>query len=69
MDLRDFESKETDPTQRGSGPGRRSDLAAAERRKPWLSSFGKLRSLHSETIRINRIIDQEFGQIEDEDWK
>ena len=35
--------------------------------KPWLTMFGKLRSLHVETVRIERIIEQEFGQIEPED--
>jgi len=37
--------------------------------KPWMKTFGKLRHLHKETARINRIIGQEFGQIEPEDWK
>ncbi len=37
--------------------------------KPWMKTFGKLRRLHSETARINRIIEEEFGQIEPEDWK
>ena len=35
--------------------------------KPWMKSFGKLRHLHKETERINRIIEEEFEQIEDED--
>jgi hypothetical protein len=37
--------------------------------KPWLKSFGKLRGLHKETERINRIIEAEFGRIEPEDWR
>jgi hypothetical protein len=37
--------------------------------KPWMKTFGQLRHLHKETVRINQIIDQEFGQIESEDWK
>jgi hypothetical protein len=37
--------------------------------KPWLKTFGKLRGLHKETARINRIIQAEFGQIEPEDWR
>lgn len=37
--------------------------------KPWMKSFGKLRQLGEETARINRIIDEEFEQIEPEDWK
>jgi hypothetical protein len=35
--------------------------------KPWMKTFGKLRHLHKETVRINRIIEQEFDQIEAED--
>ena len=34
---------------------------------PWLKSFGALRSLHAETVRINAIIENEFGQIEPAD--
>ena len=37
--------------------------------KPWMKTFGKLRSLRKETARINRIIEEEFGQIEPEAWK
>ena len=35
--------------------------------KPWMSTFGRLRSLHNETSRIDRIIEREFGQLEPED--
>lgn len=35
--------------------------------KPWMKTFGKLRHLHKETVRINRIIKREFDQIETED--
>jgi len=35
--------------------------------KPWMTAFGKLRRLRSETAKINRIIEQEFEQIEAED--
>ncbi len=35
--------------------------------KPWMKTFGKLRHLHRETARINRIIAEEFDQIETED--
>jgi hypothetical protein len=37
------------------------------RNKPWMSTFGKLRHLHKETTKIERIIEAEFGQIESED--
>jgi hypothetical protein len=35
--------------------------------KPWMKTFGKLRHMHKETVRINRIIKQEFDRIETED--
>jgi hypothetical protein len=35
--------------------------------KPWMNTFGKLRHLHKETARINRIIEEEFDQVETED--
>ncbi len=44
-------------------------LMAGAREKPWMQGFGKLRSLHKETVRLNRIIEREFGRIEPEDWK
>jgi hypothetical protein len=37
--------------------------------KPWLTSFGKLRSLRSETARIDQVIKEEFGRIETEGWR
>jgi hypothetical protein len=37
--------------------------------KPWMASFGKLRNLKAETVRVNRIVEQEFGQIDPEDWR
>ena len=40
----------------------------ARKAKPWMKGFGELRHLHEETMRINRIIEEEFGQIEPEDW-
>jgi hypothetical protein len=43
--------------------------AGAREDKPWMKSFDKLRSLHKETARINRIIESEFGQIDPEDWR
>ena len=38
--------------------------AGTRQDKPWLKSFGKLRGLHKETTRIDRIILAEFGRIE-----
>jgi hypothetical protein len=37
--------------------------------KPWLKTFGKLRDLRKETARIDRIIQEEFGRIEPEEWR
>ena len=37
--------------------------------KPWLKTFGKLRRLRQETAHVSRIIEEEFGRIEPEDWQ
>lgn len=42
--------------------------SSAREEKPWLKSFGKLRSLRAETARINRIIEEKFERIVPEDW-
>jgi hypothetical protein len=44
-------------------------LASADKAadKPWMAAFGKLRRLRKETARINRRIEEEFGQVEGED--
>ena len=36
-------------------------------RTPWMTSFGKLKSLRRETARIDRAIISEFDQVEPED--
>ncbi len=40
-----------------------SDKAAD---KPWMAAFGKLRRLRKETARINRLMEEEFEQVEAE---
>jgi hypothetical protein len=35
--------------------------------KPWMAGFGELRHLRKETARINRLIEEEFEQVEAED--
>ena len=35
--------------------------------KPWMKHFGGLRHLHEENLRIDKLIEEEFGQIEPED--
>ncbi len=37
--------------------------------KPWMQHMGKLKHLHKETERINRIIEEAFEQIDPEMWK
>jgi hypothetical protein len=37
--------------------------------RPWLRSFGHLSALRSETARIDKIINREFGQIQPEDLR
>lgn len=43
------------------------DTARKSADKPWMTAFGKLKHLRKETARINRIIEEEFEQIEPED--
>jgi hypothetical protein len=37
--------------------------------KPWMKMAGGLRHLHKETVRIQKLIDDEFGRIEPEEWE
>lgn len=37
------------------------------RGKPWLECAGELAHLHEETKRIERVIEEEFGEVEPED--
>jgi hypothetical protein len=43
-----------------------SDTASAAEPR-WMAGFGKLRHLHKETVRIQRVIDSEFEAVEPED--
>jgi hypothetical protein len=36
---------------------------------PWLKAFGGLRDLHRENLRLERIVAEEFGRIDDEEWR
>ena len=42
-------------------------IPASPQDKPWMRGFGALRHLHKETVRIQRLIDEEFEKIEPED--
>lgn len=35
---------------------------------PWMAAFGMLRHLRRETAKINRSIEEEFEQVDSEDW-
>lgn len=49
------------------------DKLAADAGRPiateplWMQGFGKLKHLHKETVRVQSVIDEEFGVIEPED--
>jgi hypothetical protein len=51
--------------QRGAGDSLRNKPSAPA----WMSAFGGLRQLHKETKRINQILEQEFEQIEEDEWR
>jgi hypothetical protein len=36
--------------------------------KPWMKTIGGLKHLHKENVRIQKLIDEEFGKIEPEEW-
>ncbi|HEY2663209.1 MAG TPA: hypothetical protein VGI47_02620 [Candidatus Binataceae bacterium] len=43
------------------------EIPVSSQDKPWMRGFGGLRHLHKETVRIQRLIDEEFEKIEPED--
>ena len=48
------------------------DKLAAEAQgggKPWLKHMGKLKHLHKETLRINRLIEEDSEKIDPEMWR
>ncbi len=48
-----------DRLQRGAGSAAR----------PWEALFGALKDLHRENRRIERVIEAEFGTIDEEEWR
>lgn len=44
-------------------------LAAKTGEKPWVKHMGKLKHLHRETERINRLIEEDFEKIDVEMWR
>jgi len=49
----------------------RDKLAAKSKssEKPWTKLMGKLKHLHKETLRINRVITEDSGRIDPEMWR
>jgi hypothetical protein len=48
------------------------DKLAAEAKdgeKPWLKHMGKLKHLHKETVRINRLMEDDSEKIDPEMWR
>ena len=41
----------------------------APNKKPWVKHMGKLKHLHKETERINRLIEQDTEKIDPELWR
>ncbi len=37
--------------------------------KPWMKTIGGLKHLHKENVRIQKLIDEEFGKIDAEEWE
>jgi hypothetical protein len=54
---------------RRSGDSSKSKLSAPTPPPVWMSAFGGLRNLHKETKRINRVLEQEFERIEEDQWR
>lgn len=36
--------------------------------KPWMKLVGQLKDLHEENLRIDKLIEEEFEQIDPEEW-
>jgi hypothetical protein len=48
--------------------GEKVAAASREGEKPWLKFAGGLKHLHTETVRINRVLESEFETIDPEEW-
>jgi hypothetical protein len=42
--------------------------AHAVGQKPWMKHMGKLKDLHKETVRINKVIEEAFEEVDPEMW-
>jgi hypothetical protein len=52
-----------------AGDSSKDGIPVARLTPPWMSAFGGLRSLRTETKRINRVLEQEFERIEADEWR
>jgi hypothetical protein len=52
-----------------AGDSSKDGIPVASLAPPWISAFGGLRSLHRETKRINRVLEQEFERIDEDQWR
>jgi hypothetical protein len=55
--------------QRGAADSSKNKLSSPPPAPAWMSAFGGLRSLHKETKRINRVLEQEFERIDEDQWR
>ena len=55
--------------QRSGADSSKNKPSASAPPPAWMSAFGGLRNLHKETMRINRVLQQEFGQIDEDEWR
>jgi hypothetical protein len=55
--------------QRSTGDSSKIKPSAPTPAPVWMSAFGGLRSLHKETQRINRILEEEFERVEEDEWR
>ncbi|MGB6946719.1 MAG: hypothetical protein WBE37_30270 [Bryobacteraceae bacterium] len=70
LPLKEFLADAVREHLRPSGGSSSNDKPSAPASAPaWMSAFGGLRSLHKETQRINRVVKQEFEQIEEDAWR
>jgi len=44
------------------------NTAPAVSQKPWMKHMGKLKDLHKETVRINKVIEEAFEEVDSEMW-
>ena len=55
--------------QRSTGDSSKIKRSAPTPAPVWMSAFGGLSSLHKETQRINRVLEDEFERVEEDEWR